>query len=125
MSQIPISEDLDAFFVDGEFAQDVELLGGIISAIVTDYYQDLDAGTVGIEGAEVLLICKTMDIPGVEHGTPVNIDGENFIVVNVRPDNSGVTRLQLARTFNDPIPPGVVTYNGDEITYNGDDVNYG
>ena len=99
MTQIPVSDDLDGFFVDGEFAQEVFILGQTITAIITDYYDPLDGGTVGIEGAEVLLICKAQDVPGVEHGTPVLVDGENFTVVNIRPDNSGVTRLQLARVL--------------------------
>ena len=97
MTQIPGSENLDAFFEAGEFAQEVDILGATILAIITDFYDDLDGGSVGMEGAEVLLICKTSDVPGVQHGTPVTIETENFIVVNVRPDNSGVTRLQLAR----------------------------
>lgn len=99
MTQIPVSEDLSSFFVDGEFAQEAEVDGVIITAIVTDFYDALEGGTVGIEGAEVLLICKTSEVATVEHGTAVVIDTEEFVVSNVKPDNSGITRLQLARVL--------------------------
>ncbi len=126
MSQIPIVEnDLSSFFIDGEFAQPVQVNGVIFDAIITDYYAALDGGEVGIESTEILLICETSKLPMIAHGDPVQVKNENFIIVNIRPDNSGVTRLQLTRTSLDPILPGEVTYNGESVTYLGENVTYG
>ncbi len=97
MSQIPITEDLTPFFEIGDFAQDVIIQGNTIPGIITDFYDTLEGGSVGIEGAEVLLIVMTSDVPIIYHGDGVDIDSELFIIVNVREDNTGVTRLQLAR----------------------------
>jgi len=126
MSQIPIIEnDLDSFFELDEFGIEVTILNKNVIGILTDYYQDIDGGEVGAEGAEVLLIIKSSDVVGVAHNDTVQTQGENFAVVNIQETNSGITRLKLARLDDDPIPPGAVTYYDAIVTYNGEIVNNG
>lgn len=98
MSQIPITaDDLDTFFEVDEFAQVITYNLGTINGIVTDLYSDIDVGEVGIEGANLLAIVKTSDISGIAEGDAMAVGAENFTVVNIRPDNTGLTRIQLAR----------------------------
>jgi len=126
MSQIPIIEnDLDTFFELDEFGVEVNVLNKNVIGIITDFYQDIDGGEVGAEGAEVLLIIKSSDVVGVAHGDAVQTQGENFAVVNIQDTNSGISRLKLARLDDDPIPPGAVTYYDAIVTHNQDIINYG
>lgn len=98
MSDFPISQDLDFLFELNEFAQWVtQGINPAFKGILTDFYSELSGGTVGIEGAEVLLIAKTLDVSGFNHGTILTISSDDYIIVNTRPDNTGLTRLQLAR----------------------------
>ena len=99
MSRIPITADVSTFFNTGEFAQVITHPGGTFNAIQTDYYNEMDGGSVGIEGAEIILICSSDDLLSypVDHGTMLTIGGDVYSVVNIRPDNNGITRLQLTR----------------------------
>jgi len=97
MTQIPISNDLSVFFVDQELAQPVTVNGQTITAILTDFYEPIPIGTAQVEGAEILLICQTADVLGIKHSDPVKVGIENFSVVEVKPSNSGISRIKLVR----------------------------
>lgn len=99
MSQIPITTELDFLFQAQEFALDIsDGVNPPFKGIVTDFYDELLGGSVGMEGAEVLLIAKTTDVSTFTHGTILTVGAENFTVVNTRQDNYGITRIQLARS---------------------------
>ncbi len=95
MTQIPISSDLDVFFTDGELAQDVDVSGVIITAIITDFYEIIPIGEAGIEGSDIQMIAQSLDIPGLQHGDPVSVGIEQYTVAEIKPSNAGITRVRL------------------------------
>jgi len=100
VADVPVTaDDLDCFFTDGEFAQELTIPGvGTINAIITDFYLTDDAGSVGVESGAIMIIAKTADLPaGIGEGQQFQKGVETWEVVNVREDNTGITRLKAVR----------------------------
>ena len=100
MADVPVTaDDLDCFFTEGEFAQELTIPGvGTINCIITDFYMTDDAGSVGVESGTIMIIAKTADLPvGFGEGNQFQKGVETWDIVNVREDNTGITRLQAVR----------------------------
>ncbi len=81
--------------------------GSSIKIILEQEYFGIDVGTVDVEGLQPIAFCKTTDVPSVAHGDSIvapaykNLDGTTikagatYKVVNVQPDNTGITQLML------------------------------
>jgi len=96
MNNIPIAEgDLDTFFDQEVFGQDVTIAGVTFVAIVTDAYAEIEGGETGIEGNDITLICRETDVAAVVHGTLVTIGVIVMTVVNIQSGNTGITRLRV------------------------------
>ena len=78
-----------------------------INIILEQEYFGIDVGTVDVEGFQPIAFCKSTDIPNIAHGDSIvapaykNLDGTTikagatYKVINVQPDNTGVTQLFL------------------------------
>lgn len=96
MALIPITNDLDPFFQEGEFAQTATYNGITeIMVILTDFDNPMIGGTVGLAGHEPFFICQLADIPDVEEGDTLAIGINTWIVREVMPDNTGIVRLKV------------------------------
>ena len=75
--------------------------------ILEDEYLSVDGLTVGVEGSTPVAYCKTKDVSSASHGDTLafaaqtDLDGntlkgaKTYSVVNVQPDNTGITALIL------------------------------
>ena len=78
-----------------------------IKVILEDEYLSVDGLTVGVEGSTPVAYCKTKDVSSASHGDTLafsaqtDLDGntlkgaKTYSVVNVQPDNTGITALIL------------------------------
>ena len=78
-----------------------------IKIILEQQYFGIDVGTVDVEGFQPIAFCKTTDVPNIAHGDTIvapaykNLDGTTiksgatYKVINVMPDNTGVTQVNL------------------------------
>ena len=81
--------------------------GSTIKVILEDEYLSVDGLTVGVEGSTPVAYCKTKDVSSASHGDTLafaaqtDLDGNTlksartYSVVNVQPDNTGITALIL------------------------------
>tara|TARA_B100001248_G_C27398014_1_gene467224 strand:+ start:5975 stop:6322 length:348 start_codon:yes stop_codon:yes gene_type:complete len=105
--------DFDGYF-DASFGHGVSATytpsGGsasTIKVILEDEYLSVDGLTVGVEGSTPVAYCKTKDVSSASHGDSLafsaqtDLDGntiksaKTYSVVNVQPDNTGITALIL------------------------------
>ena len=103
--------DFDGYF-DDSYGHGVSatytVSGGSATTIkVIHEYLSVDGLTVGVESSTPVAYCKTKDVPSAGHGDTLafsaltDLDGntlkgaKTYSVVNVQPDNTGVTVLIL------------------------------
>jgi hypothetical protein len=93
--RIPIAMNLEPFFNNNEFSHDALHNGAtLFKVIVTDWYDPVIGGTVGMGTTDPMLIAQHDDIPDVADGDTISIDGYSYTVREVRPDNTGIVRLK-------------------------------
>lgn len=61
---------------------------------------DRIANSASMESSSPRATCRDIDIPGVSHGSTLEMNGTTYYVIEVRPDGTGVTVLILSR---DPV----------------------
>ena len=66
-----------------------------ISAILSKAYFAEDVGGTMIESSEPIAMVRTTDVPNVVQGDTLAISGTTFTVVEVKPDNEGMSELRL------------------------------
>ena len=88
------SEDLDLFFDDNDFGIEVTLDGRIVVGILSNPYEE--AGFV--ESTNPTFTFKSADAPDVSHASVLIAPTQKYNIVNVAPDGTGVTRLELRET---------------------------
>ena len=80
--------------------QPLRLAAAQVVAIVVVYnnlYFLEDAGNVGVETSQPIVTVESAKVPGVAHGDVITIESENYNVVGVRPDGTGITELVLEK----------------------------
>lgn len=68
----------------------------LINVVFLKPYEALRLGTIEIENAAPTAICRSADVPGVDHTATLTIDGVTYYVHEVKPDGTGITELVLA-----------------------------
>jgi hypothetical protein len=92
--------DLTPFFNNDELSHDAILNGAIpFKTIVTDWYDPIVGGTVGMGATDPLLIAQHDDIPDVQDGDTVVIAAYSYTIREVQPDNTGIVRLKCEVTL--------------------------
>ena len=110
---LEFDSDFDGYF-DSSFGHGVSATytpsGGsalTIKVILEDEYLSVDGLSVGVESSTPVAYCKTKDVSSASHGDSLvfsaqtDLDGntiksaKTYSVVNVQPDNTGVTVLIL------------------------------
>ena len=105
--------DFDGYF-DSSYGHGVSatytVSGGsaaTIKVILEDEYLSVDGLSVGVESSTPVAYCKTKDVSSAGHGDTLafaamtDLDGntikgaKTYSVVNVQPDNTGITALIL------------------------------
>ena len=66
-----------------------------IKAIENDEYFGIDGDSVDIEGKQVILTCRSANVPSIAHGDTFAFDSKTYEVVNVRPDGTGFIDIAL------------------------------
>ena len=89
------AEDLSLFFDD--FGETVSL-GDIPVTCIFDNAH-LPAGLMGVEfeSRNPVLLVMDADLPADAHDLPVTVRGVEYEVINVEPDGTGLSVLQLRR----------------------------
>lgn len=89
------TEDLTPFFAD--FGEMVSLGVGPLKAIFDNGHQAASLLGVEFESRNPVLYVKTADLPADAHDLPVTVRGVEYEVINVEPDGTGLSVLQLRR----------------------------
>ena len=66
-----------------------------ISAILSKAYFAEDVGGTMVESSEPIAMVRTTDVPNVVQGDTLAIDSVTYYVVEVNPDNEGMSELRL------------------------------
>ena len=66
-----------------------------ISAVLSKAYFAEDVGGTTVESSEPIALVRTSDVPSVVQGDTLAIDGVTFSIVEVKPDNEGMSELRL------------------------------
>lgn len=94
-------------FVLNDIADMIEFLGRIVTFRGTTinmlFYDEYDAAI--LYGQEIDMqdpqgIVETSDVPDISHNETITIDAVTYYVTGVKPEGTGVTRIQLSK---DPI----------------------
>lgn len=95
-----IASDLDSIFSTSEAAQEVELAGSTIPAVVeavTDRDREL-AASMGLVSGEVTLFIRNTDLPPLRVGERVTYQGRDYWQVAGLTDEGVITRIELMRS---------------------------
>lgn len=94
-------DDLDAFFVLGEFAIEVAIFPGkttlpvLIKAIFDNEYYRVDDPTASYSATQPKLTVKTIDIQGLNQEDFVLVEGLKYTVQDIQPDGTGISVVIL------------------------------
>jgi hypothetical protein len=69
-----------------------------ISVIINNEYFDIPGDSVDIVGSQPVVHCRSTDVSGVDTSDTITISGITYNIVNIQPDNTGVTVLVLQDT---------------------------
>jgi hypothetical protein len=69
-----------------------------IKVIHNQEYFDIPGESVDIVGSQPIVHCRTSDVTGIDTDDTILIDSVTYNVVNIQPDNTGVTVLILQDT---------------------------
>ncbi len=92
---MPFVEDLSVFINADTPGYKLATIGGIgIDALFDNGFM---LGTMGIEGADAVITCKSADVSSVAHGTAVVVNAITYRVCGIEPDGDGLTLLRLEK----------------------------
>lgn len=88
-----IGDDLDVFFDLDEHALEAIVIesGTVITGIFDRPYTD----ALDVQGFSPSLTCKSADVGELRRGRLIEIESTVYKVVNVEPDGTGISRVQL------------------------------
>ena len=91
------TEDLAAFLDPEDFAVDCTVGGEALRGIFDNAHALAAVGEVGMASSLARLTVASADLPASPLGTAVTVDGQadDFTVVEVQPDGTGMTVLVL------------------------------
>jgi len=66
-----------------------------ISGLFQNYTEMLGSDNVDIVSSQPVLSVRTVDIPSIQTGDHIEIDGNSYSIAVIRPDSEGITELML------------------------------
>ena len=91
-----ITNDLDIFFDDDEFATEITFNSETILGIFDNEFAVAVEGEMGIESTAPQVLVKDADITGAAHGQIMTIDGTDYKIIAIQPDGTGTTVVLLS-----------------------------
>ena len=94
-----ISADLDTIFTDGLTLTATHVNGDTNETfpVFLDFEMRILMDDVGIETARISIHCKTSDIGNVNRDSTITVNSVDYTVLEMGPDESGVTTIILSR----------------------------
>lgn len=94
---IETAADLAYFFEDTEFGIDAVFTSPSLNVrgMIDNPREEID---LGIDAETITFTCVTADIPNVNEGSTLTIDGVDLTVIDRQDDGTGITELQLSKT---------------------------
>jgi len=68
-----------------------------VNGIFDAEYFEPDAGFAGIQSAQPVFLCRTVDVASAAHGQTLVVASVNYKIVGVEPDGTGMTLLKLEK----------------------------
>ena len=67
-----------------------------ITALLRNEYVEVEVdGEVGVESSAPFITCRSSDVPSIAQGDTIDVSGTTYTVVEVMPDNVGMTELRM------------------------------
>ena len=66
-----------------------------ITALLKREYFEESAGETTVQSSQPVAVVRTTDVPNVVHGDTLAVSGVSYSIVEVSPDNEGLTQLRL------------------------------
>ena len=97
---MPVETQKDRLIMLSDFGVDATYtpFGGspvVIKAIFLNEYYAVEAGSVGMEMSQPMIVIRTADAPALAHGDTFVIESVTYKAVNVRPDGTGMTEVAM------------------------------
>jgi len=85
---------LSDFGVDCSYTPDGGATTVIKTILLNDYYA-VETGSVAVEVNQPIAVIRTADAPSISHQDTMVIESITYKVVNIRPDGTGISEIQL------------------------------
>jgi hypothetical protein len=92
---MPIESDSDRLMMLEVMGESILYDGSAINAIFDAEYYTVQDGEFETESSTPGIMCRTSDVPTAKHGDVVVRAGVTYDVVNVKPDGTGMTEMEL------------------------------
>jgi hypothetical protein len=67
----------------------------VIKTILLNDYYAVDSGSVAVEMNQPIAVIRTADAAAISHNDTMVIESITYRVVNIRPDGTGISEIQL------------------------------
>ena len=88
-------ELLEDWGVSSTFTDTSASSASTITAMLKREYFEESAGETTVQSSQPVAVVRTSDVPNVVHGDTLAISGVSYSIVEVSPDNEGLTQLRL------------------------------
>ena len=88
-------ELLEDWGVSSTFTDTSASSASTITAMLKREYFEESAGETTVQSSQPVAVVRTTDVPNVVHGDTLAVSGVSYSIVEVSPDNEGLTQLRL------------------------------
>tara|TARA_Y100001938_G_scaffold117492_1_gene162088 strand:+ start:387 stop:689 length:303 start_codon:yes stop_codon:yes gene_type:complete len=88
-------ELLEDWGVSSTFTDTSASSASTITAMLKREYFEETAGEATVQSSQPVAVVRTTDVPNVAHGDTLAVSGTTYYVIEVSPDNEGLTQLRL------------------------------
>ena len=88
-------ELLEDWGVSSTFTDTSASSASTITAMLKREYFEESAGETTVQSSQPVAVVRTSDVNNVAHGDTLAISGTTYSIVEVSPDNEGLTQLRL------------------------------
>ena len=88
-------ELLEDWGVSSTFTDTSASSASTITALFKREYFEESAGETTVQSSQPGAVVRTTDVPNVVHGDTLAVSGVSYSIVEVSPDNEGMTQLRL------------------------------
>ena len=88
-------ELLEDWGVSSTFTDTSASSASTITAMLKREYFEESAGETTVQSSQPVAVVRTSDVPNVVHGDTLAVSGVSYSIVEVSPDNEGLTQLRL------------------------------